>query len=161
MTSKQSATWKIGQFINRILRPYADRILQLITFRDEFDFIQKLNHYVSQERRLRPTTLFCSIKITNFSTLDTHKNMIETVGNFLEDYFDKKEFEKLTIPTMKRLLEIFLFNNTFCYKEQLYTFTKGSPTTMPLSETLSNIYLFIWQKKILNPVGQDNEFFGR
>ncbi|CAF4975871.1 unnamed protein product, partial [Rotaria sp. Silwood1] len=162
ITSKYSTTWNIGQLINKILRPFVDKTLKSTTYRDEMDFIQKLNHYVSTKRRLQSTTLFCSIKITNFYTLDTHQNVIDTVGYFLEDHLGHgKKLQQLTIMTIKNLLHLFFFNNIFCYKEQIYTFTKGSPNTMPLTETLSNIYLYVWQKKILNRVKENNELFGR
>ncbi|CAF5225318.1 unnamed protein product, partial [Rotaria magnacalcarata] len=32
---------------------------------------------------------------------------------------------------------------------------------MPLSDTLSNIYVFVWQKQILKQLQLNNEFFGR
>ena len=125
------------------------------------DFIQKLNHYISTQRRFQPNTLFCSIKITNFYTLDTHENMIGTVSSFLHDHYYTNTTEKFTIQTIKSLLHLFLYNNIFCYKEQIYTFTSGSPNTMPFSETLSNIHLYVWQKRILHPLVRNNEFFGR
>ena len=138
-----------------------DQPLQSTTFYDEFDFIQKLNHYVFKERHLQPTTLFCSIKMTNFYTLDTHQHMIDTVISFIDDYIDKSKLPKISLMTIGNLLHLFLFNNIFCYKDQVYTFAKGSPNTMPFSETLSNIYLYVWQKKILSQVGGNNELFGR
>ncbi|CAF1403740.1 unnamed protein product [Adineta steineri] len=38
---------------------------------------------------------------------------------------------------------------------------KGSPTTMSLSETLSNIYIFKWQNLIFDHLHKYNEFYGR
>ncbi|CAF4579423.1 unnamed protein product, partial [Rotaria magnacalcarata] len=94
------------------------------------------------ERHLRATTLFCTIKIINYYTLDIHKNMIDTVGYFLEDNLVTNKLEQVTIQTIKNLLHIFLYNNVFYYKDKIYTLIKGSPNTMPLSDTLSNIFLF-------------------
>ncbi|CAF5114934.1 unnamed protein product, partial [Rotaria magnacalcarata] len=87
--------------------------------------------------------------------------MIDTVGYFLEDNLVTNKLEQVTIQTIKNLLHIFLYNNVFYYKDQIYTLTKGSPNTMPLSDTLSNIFLFTWQKKILKEIKSKNEFFGR
>ncbi|CAF5185331.1 unnamed protein product, partial [Rotaria magnacalcarata] len=152
ITSQHSATWTIGKYLNELLRPFVDKNLSTTTFRDEPDFMRKLNNYVYVERHLRATTLFCSIKIIN---------MIDTVGYFLEDNLVTNKLEQVTIQTIKNLLHIFLYNNVFYYKDQIYTLTKGSPNTMPLSDALSNIFLFTWQKKILKEIKSKNEFFGR
>ncbi|CAF5068887.1 unnamed protein product [Rotaria magnacalcarata] len=149
ITSKHSATWRIGKYLNELLRPFVDKNLSITTFRDEPDFMRKLNDYVYVERHLQPTTLFCSIRISNYYTLDIHKSMIDTVGYFLENNLVTNKLEQVTIQTIKNLLYIFLYNNVFYYKDKIYTLMKGSPNTMPLSDTLSNIFLFTWQKKIL------------
>ncbi|CAF2819302.1 unnamed protein product [Rotaria sp. Silwood2] len=161
VTGQYSATWKIAKYLNQLLRPFADGILRSTTFAEETDFIQQLNRYATTERRLRPTTLFCSIKITNFYTLDEHQNMIDTVGYFLQDHLVNNKLESLTVQTIRNLLHLFLYNNIFSYKDGIFKFTRGSPNTVPLTETLSNIYLFVWQKKLLKEVNQNIELFGR
>ncbi|CAF2234943.1 unnamed protein product, partial [Rotaria magnacalcarata] len=161
ITSKHSATWRISKYLNELLRPFVDKILSTTTFCDEPDFMRKLNDYVYVERHLRATTLFCSIKIINYYTLDIHKNMIDTVGYFLADNLVTNKLEQVTIQAIKNLLHIFLYNNVFYYKDRIYTLMKGSPNTMPLSDTLSNVFLFTWQKKILKEIKSKNEFFGR
>ena len=64
IVSKHGPTWKISHFINDILQPFVTKILQPTLFLDEVDLIRKLNQYAQKEHRLRPTTLFCSLKIT-------------------------------------------------------------------------------------------------
>ncbi|CAF3196091.1 unnamed protein product [Rotaria sp. Silwood2] len=161
ITSRSRATWKIGKYLNQLLRPFADKIVQSTKFTDDTGFIQRFNHYANTERRLRPTTLFCAIKITNFYTLDEHQNMIDVIGYFLQDNLASNKLESLTIQTIRNLLYLFLYNNIFCYTDNIYTFTKGTPNPMELTETLSNIYLFVWQKKILKVMDTNIEFFGR
>ncbi|CAF2061495.1 unnamed protein product [Rotaria magnacalcarata] len=121
----------------------------------------QLYDHIFTKHELQSTTLFCAIKITNFYTLDAHKNMIDIVGCFLEDNLVPNKLEQVTIQNIKNLLHIFLYNNIFYYKDQINTLTKGSPNTMPLSDTLSNIYVFVWQKQILKQLQLNNEFFGR
>ncbi|CAF5080391.1 unnamed protein product [Rotaria sp. Silwood1] len=161
VTSQYSTTWKMAKYLNKLLRPYADGVLRSTSFTDETDFIRKLYRYAIIERRLRPSTLFCTIKITNFCTLEEHKEMIDVIGYFLQDNLATNKLETLTIQTIRNLLHLFLHNNIFTYKNSIYKFTKGSPNTIPLTETLSNIYLFVWQKKILKEVNQNIELFGR
>jgi len=136
--------------------------MQSTTFYNELDFIQKLNHYISTEHPLTSTTTFCTMKITNFHTLDDHKSMIDSVTYFVQNNVGGNRLHDISVMTIKNLLQLFLYNNIFYYKNKIYTLTKGGPNTMPLSDTLSNIYLFVWQKKILNKVKQNrDEFFGR
>ena len=45
-----------------------------------------------------------------------------------------------------------VLNNIFCYKDKIYTFTKGGPTTSSLTDTLSNIYLCVWQQQIVEEI---------
>ncbi|CAF1305142.1 unnamed protein product, partial [Rotaria magnacalcarata] len=160
ITSKHSATWRISKYLNELLRPFVDKNRSTTTFRDEPDFMYQLYDHIFTKHELQPTTLFCAIKITNYYTLDTYKNIIDIVGYFLEDNLAPNKLEQATIQNIKNLLHIFLYNNVFYYKDQIYTLTKGSPNTMPLSDTLSNIYVFVWQKQILKQLQLNNEFFG-
>jgi len=161
IVSQHSVTSNIAKYINQCLRPFADNKMKALTFRDEADFMQKLNYYAYNEHRLTPTTFFCTIKITNFYTLDDHQTMIDTIISFLRDHSVNNKIDRISIMTMKNLLQLFLYNNVFCYHNIIYTIDKGSPNTMALSDTLSNIYLFDWQKMILKEVGRKYELFGR
>ena len=93
--------------------------------------------------------------------MDTHSNMIDIIGYSLTDNLATKRLGPVTILTIRNLLYLYLHNNVFYYQNRIYTFKKGSPTTMPLTETLSNIYLFVWQKKLLKELDPKGEFFGR
>jgi hypothetical protein len=135
--------------------------MQSTIFYDETDFMRKLNHYARTERRLRPTTLFCTIQISNFHTLVSHKSMVEIVGYFLKDNLSTPKLKTISITTIQNLLQLYLYNNIFCYNGKIYTMTKGGPNTMPLTATVSSIYLFGWQKMILQEVQRNNGFFGR
>lgn len=125
------------------------------------DFMNKLNHYANVQKRLKPNTLFCTIKITNFSSLDNHKNMISTIENFLLCNLPSKTLGNISISTIKNLLHLFLHHNIFRHENKIYQFIKGSPNTMALSETLANMYLSVWQKKISDSVKDKQELFGR
>ena len=161
IVSHHSPTSNIATYVNQLLRPFADEKMKLLTFSDEADFMQKLNHYAYDQQRLKPTTLFCTIEISNFYTLAEHDQLIDTVMYFLQDNSVTNKVNQVSIMTIKNLLQLFLYNNLFCYENNIYTITKGSPNTMPLSSTLANIYLFDWQKLILQQVKRKDEFFGR
>lgn len=130
-------------------------------FKDDIEFIQKLNVYVHTDRRLTATTMFCTIDIVNYWTLDTHENMIDVVCTFIQKNVASNKLQKVSIATIKNLLQLCLYHNVFCYKNQIYKLTKGGPSTLPLIDTLSNIYLSTWQGKIIDELRQNKELFGR
>lgn len=161
ISSRYSATWKIGQYVNRLLRPVMTRILESKWFLNDAHFIQKLNAHVHAQRRLPAATLFCWLRISNFYALAPHKDLLDVVGYFLQDHLPTPRLEGLSLSTVKNLLQLFLYNNMFCYKKGIYTVVEGSPSTMSLSDTLSNIYLFEWQRVIGKGVEASKECFGR
>jgi len=130
-------------------------------FIDEIECIDKLNRYTNVDECLTSTTLFCTIKISNYFTLDSHENMIDHVYNFIRDNIASNKLHKISILTIKHLLQLCLHNNIFSYQNKIYTFTNGGPTTSPLIDTLANIYLCIWQKQIVNEIRGKKVLFGR
>ena len=131
------------------------------TFRNEADFIKKLHYYTYTRNNVKPTTLFCTVHITNFYTVASHDSMIATVGYFLQDNLATNKLEHVSIATIQHLLQLYLYNNIFLYNSTIYTIARGGPNTLPLSDTLSNIWLFGWQKSMSNEVLRYDEMFGR
>ena len=161
IVARRSATWKIGNYLQRLLQPLAEKILRSSTFRDEADFMRKLQYFKYTRRIIKPTTLFCSMHITNFYTVASHESMIATVGYFLQDNLATNKLEHVSITTIQNLLQLYLYNNVFVYNNTIYTIKRGGPSTLPLSETLSNICLFAWQKSLSSEVQRYEEMFGR
>ena len=69
--------------------------------------------------------------------------MIDVIHHFLTENLCSNKLGNVTVLTVKNLLHLYLYNNVFSYGEQIYQFTKSAPSTMGLSETLANIYLFV------------------
>lgn len=147
--------------MDQLLRPFVNEIMRSTLFVDEIECIEKLHQYANTEDHLTPTTIFCTIKISNYFALDSHENMIDKVYNFVRNNIASNKFQKISVATIKNLLQLCLYNNVFCYKNKIYTFTKGGPTTSPLIDTLSNIYLSIWQTQIVEDIRRKKELFGR
>ncbi|CAF3392411.1 unnamed protein product [Rotaria socialis] len=158
---RNSPTWKIAKYITDLLQPVVDKTLKATTFHDDIDFIHKLNHYVHHDKHLKPTTLFCSIRIVNYYTLDLNKKLLDTVEYFLRDHVISNKLDQLSIQTVKNILYLYLDNNIFCYQDKIYRYEKGSPDTMPLSDILLDIYVFSWQNEIFNQIRRSKDLFGR
>ena len=166
-TSQYHMAYKISQYLDQLLRPFAyENMKNSGIFEDEIDFIQQFNTYITptsnmEQSILTPTTLFCTIKILNYFTLDTHVNMIDVICNFIQEHVAANRLEKILIQTIRNLLQLCLCHTLFSYQNKLYKFLKGGPRTLPFMDTLSNIYLFAWQRKIRREIAYEKEFFGR
>jgi hypothetical protein len=161
ISSQRSATSKIANYLNELLGPFVNGKTRSTTFSNETDFSRKLNHYANTEHRLSSSTMFITITISNFYSMVSHKTMVTILGNFLQAELTKPKLQDISVTTIQNLVQLFLYNNIFFYNEKIYTITKGGPNTMALSETLSNICLFQWQKMISEMVTQNKELFGR
>ena len=161
MMMKRGPTWKIGKYLQEILRPFVDRHVQSNTFQNEEDFIEKLYDYTYQKRKFKASTMFCSLSIENFYHLVPHAKMVEVVGAFLQQNLVTNRLEQITITTVQILLQLFLYNHHFRYQDKIFTMIRGSPVTMALSKTLATIYISEWQNVITREVGRQEELFGR
>ncbi|CAF1602325.1 unnamed protein product [Rotaria magnacalcarata] len=159
---QRSATSRLGQFLDQLLRPTVHRHMEYTTFLNGADFIRKLNEYTTdKEHRIRSTTIFASISISNFHAIVPHKTMLNVFKDFLNDCTIRPFIEDLHINKITHLTALFLYHNHFYYNHKIYRFAKGSPTSLSYTQTLANIYLYQWQKLFSRQTSIKNEFFGR
>jgi len=162
ISAYEGPTWFIGRFLDRLLRPLTHRAMKSTTFNDDIDFGHKFYQFCQTgHRSISSNTLFATIHVVNYYTMAPHAVMADVLEHFLRDSLPGNTLEKFSIVHIKNLVQLFLYNNAFVYEENMYTCVKGSPTTIPLTETLANIYLFQWQKKILKEINARQQFFGR
>lgn len=159
---QRSATSRLGQYLDQLLRPTVHRHMEYTTFLNGADFIRKLNEYTTDKKhRIRPTTIFASISISNFNAIVPHKTMLNVFRDFLVDCTIRPFIEDLHINKITHLTALFLYHNHFYYNHKIYRFAKGSPTSLSYTQTLANIYLYQWQKLFLRQTSIGDEFFGR
>ena len=63
---QHSATSRLGQFLDRLLRPVIEHSIQSITFVHGADFIRKLTYFTENKQRFRSTTILTKITISNY-----------------------------------------------------------------------------------------------
>jgi len=161
IVSQCSATSRLNHFLDKLLRPVIERQAQWTTFKNGADFIRKLNQYTEEKHRLRSTTIFTIINIMNFHTMAPHGTMLITLRDFLNQYLPMPCIENVSINRIIHLTALFLHNNRFYYDNKIYRFTRGSPSSLLLTETLSNIFAYEWQQVLLREFSVENEFYGR
>jgi hypothetical protein len=90
-----------------------------------------------------------------------HKTMLTILEAFFNRHLATLAIDMLSIKKIINLTSLFLNNNRFYYENKIYRFTKGSPSSLLFTETLSNICAFQWQNVLLRERLIQNEFFGR
>ena len=143
-------TWKLSEYLYNLLQPFVRKIIGEISVQDDTDFIRKFQHYYQVDKRLQTTTQFATIKITNLYAIYSIDEMFDLLSFFLKDNFHVDKPADLSIPTIIKLLDLFLRYNFFYYDKQIYRFQYGLPNTMRLTELLSSIFIYLWQKQVFN-----------
>jgi len=172
ISAHHSVTSKIARYLQQLIRPLIFRHINSRTFVNEADFIEKLNSYTNKEHHLHSTTLFATIKITNYHTMVSHESMVYSLSDFLFDHTATNKLhytllrtmnqpQSISIETITKLTELYLKNNMFYYNGKIYELKKGGPNSLLLSEILSNIYLFPYEKKIFDDPKLETELCGR
>ncbi len=67
----------------------------------------------------------------------------------------------MTIDTIIRLVRLVLENQYFIHNYKLYRQIAGSASGSMLTIPLVYIYLFYWQRNLMDPFINKNELFGR
>ena len=174
ISAHHSMTSKLAQFLKQVIRPLLLHDKSPTTLINEADFMKKfLSHTTNREHQLSATTLFATIKITNFSTMASHESIIRRLEYFLFDHTVTNKvsyatlkalnlLQSVSIDTMKKLTDLYLKNNLFYYNGKIYQLKKGAgPTSLFLSELLTNIYLLTYDKHIHDNEKLKTEFYGR
>jgi hypothetical protein len=161
VVAQRSATTTLAQFLEQLLRPVVQRHIESTTFANGTDFIRKVSESTDSVHRLHSKTLFAIISITNADDMATHDGMLFVLERFLLDNLAVPAVENISIRRVIELTSLFLNHNRFYYDRKIYRFKRGSPNSLPLTETLRTIYISQWQKLLLREASIRKEFFGR
>ncbi|CAF3676623.1 unnamed protein product [Rotaria sordida] len=156
-----SLTWKLGNFIFRLLQPTMISIFKSTRVYNDSDFIEKLYRYCSIEHHLHSKTLFVRIKIKNFYTMYSYQSIIDRVGYVLTNHLSNHPIENISIVTIERLLDLYLKSNLFYFEGNIYRFMHGLPQNVRLSDLLLNLASYPWQNMIMNDYRLKTEFMVR
>ncbi|CAF4086121.1 unnamed protein product [Rotaria sordida] len=162
--AQYTETTRLAHFLDQLLRPVVQRELELITFKNGADFIRKFNNYIEvdeKKNRLRPTTNFIVVTISNFYHMADHDTFLQTLQDFLTDPCHLLTIQNVPIGKIYRLTSLFLHHNRFYYDHKIYRFAKGAPMNYPLTRTLAYIYILHWLKSLFRHPFLEQEFVGR
>ncbi|CAF4204798.1 unnamed protein product, partial [Adineta steineri] len=154
-----ASTTKISKFLDKILRPLFHDKCKDTTIIDGAHLINELNKY-NNKGLLKSTTLFCTFDIHNLYTMLPQEESLAILVEFLNVHGYKKV--KCIDPiTLKELASIVLQENAFAYDKKIYKQTTGGAMGSSFTLTLANIFMWHWQKRLVDEQTKTGEFYGR
>ncbi len=133
---------------------------QETTFISGIDVVRALEKY-RDSGRLKPTTLFVTFDVTNLYTMIPRDETINRLGRFLSKHLTNGRIGNISIDTILRLTRLILNNHCFAYNGKYYRQIKGGAMGSAFTQTLANIYMFEWEKPLVDQQQQLNELYGR
>jgi hypothetical protein len=145
--------------LDKLIRPLFDQHVEQTTIIDGIHLIRRLELYVSLGF-LKPTTHLCTCDITDLYTMLPQEESIAILKQFLE-HFQYTHVQGMTINAIESLARIVLMENVFFYEQKYYHQIKGGAMGSPFTLTLANIFMWHWEKKLVEQQRNSNGLYGR
>ena len=154
-----ASTRNISKFLDEILRPIFDVECKKTTIIDGSHLITELLKH-SKKGLLQSTTLFCTSDIRNLYTMLTQDEALNTLMEFLHIHGYQK-VKGINLDTIRKLASIVIKVNAFVYGNKIYKQTTGGAMGSSFTLTLANIFMWKWQKQIVDEQATTGEVYGR
>ena len=85
---------------------------------------------------------------------------LDTLVEFLREHGHTK-VRAIGLDTVRELASIVLKENVLVYEKKIYKQTTGGAMGSSFTLTLANIFMWKWQKELVQQQDMNGEFFGR
>ncbi|CAF4178020.1 unnamed protein product, partial [Rotaria magnacalcarata] len=100
---------------------------------------------------MRQETTFCTIDVTDLYTMVPQIEGVLSLRKMLNQ-LRLKQVGGLKIETIIRLSRFVMKNNYFSYNGQFYHQVRGGAMGSPLTLTISNCYMYFFERQIVNQI---------
>ena len=149
----------ISKFLDQLIRPLFDKHVRATSIIDSVDIIRRLQVYESQGY-LKSTTLFCTFDITDLCTKIPQEEALDVLTEFLLHYGYHK-VNGIPIDAIRKLARIVIKENVFVYDKKFYRQIVGVAMGSAFTLTLANIFMWKWEKQLVQRQQASNEIYGR
>ncbi|CAF2065566.1 unnamed protein product [Rotaria magnacalcarata] len=108
----------------------------------------------------RQDTLFCTIDVTDLYTMVPQIEGVLSLRKMLHQ-LKLKQVGKLKVETIIRLSRFVIKNNYFSYNGQYYHQVRGGAMGSPLTLTISNCYMYFFERQIVNQIRNSGGLYFR
>ena len=159
VSSMNTPTTGISKFLDQLLRPLFDKHVRSTTIIDGVDLIRRLDIYVENDY-FKPTTRFCTFDITDLYTMLPQEESLNILTEFLIEHGYHK-VKGVPIDAIRKLARIVLSENVFVYGKKYYRQVLGGAMGSAFTLTLANIFIWKWEKQLVQRLQASNEIYGR
>ncbi|CAF2096381.1 unnamed protein product [Rotaria magnacalcarata] len=151
-------TIKISKFLDDLLRPLFDQMAFNSTVTSGFDLVKQLQQW--SRNNFKQDTTFCTIDVTDLYTMVPQIEGVLSLRKMLNQ-LKLKEVGKLKVETIIRLSRFVMKNNYFSYNGQFYHQVRGGAMGSPITLTISNCYMYFFERQIVNPIRNSGGLYFR
>ncbi len=152
-------TTGISKFLDKLLRPLFDKHVRSTTIIDGVDLIRRLETYV-ENGYFKPTTQLCTFDITDLYTMLPQEESLNILTEFLLQHGYHK-VKGVPIDAIRKLARVVLTENVFIYEKKFYRQVIGGAMGSAFTLTLANIFMWKWEKQLVDRQLTVNEIYGR
>ncbi|CAF4416031.1 unnamed protein product [Rotaria socialis] len=138
-------TIKISTYIDQLLRPLFDKIALKTTTTSGFEVIKQVYEWSTNNPRKQ--TLLCTTDVVDLYTMIPQTECVLAIKKML-DYLELKQIRGLKIESIIKLSRFVMKNNYFLYAGQYYPQIRGGAMGSPLTLTIANCYMFVFERNI-------------
>jgi hypothetical protein len=159
VSSMHTPTTGIFKFLDKLLRPLFDHHVRSTTIIDGVDLLRRLITYV-ENGSLKSTTQLCTFDITDLYTMLPQEQLLDVLTEFLI-HFGYRTVKGVSIDAIRKLARIVLTENVFTYDKKFYRQVLGGAMGSAFTLTLANIFMWKWEKQLVERQLASNEIYGR
>ena len=111
--------------------------------------------------QLKASTLFVTFDVTDLYTMIPRIGSLLALERFLSLYSSNGRIHEMTIDTLMKMARLVLDTNAFAFENKFYKQIRGGAMGSAFTMTLANIYMFEWEKKLVQHQQSQNELYGR
>ncbi|CAF3242503.1 unnamed protein product [Rotaria socialis] len=123
-----------------------------------FDLVKQLQEW--SKNNFKQNTIFCTIDVTDLYTMVPQIEGVLSLRKMLNE-LKLKQVGKLKIETIIRLSRFVMTNNYFSYNGQFYHQVRGGAMGSPLTLTISNCYMYFFERQIVNQIRNSGGLYFR
>ena len=154
----KSPTIKISQWLDSILRPLFDQMAAETSILNGVQLISILERW--SERNLSRNTKFLTMDVSDLYTMVPQEGGIQAIKKMLHT-FQIHEIQGVKKSIILLLARYVMKNNYFIYGNCYYKQIRGGAMGSPLTLTVSNAYMFFFQRPITKWVQHRDGIFCR
>lgn len=145
--------------MDRLIRPLFDKHVRATTIIDAVDLVYCLLAYTACGV-LKPATYFCTFDITDLYKMLPQEESLDILTEFLTEHGYHK-VQTIPIDAIRKLARVVIKEKVFSYENRFYRQIIGVAMGSAFTLTLANIFMWKWEKELVNRLQSSNEIYGR